>query len=244
MRRRSTQVVRAALAVVVAAAGLAALSTTTSAVNAPNALTPSRGPDAFPSPVLAWNRVADAPSYDMQVASTSAFSPTLFTKTTTTGRSCRPRCFPRAPSTGACAPTLPPGRAPGRPRRSRSLPRRHRLRWALRTTAPSRATDEPAVASPGPRFRERRATRPCVVAEHQLLSADSIWPGSRSDPRCGSCAAPARKLRHGLCAPAHRTCRSLDRAFLSPGPVPLGNLLGIDPVATVRGHHREDLSST
>ncbi len=83
VRRRSTWVVRAALAVVVAAAGLPALSTTASAVNAPNGLTPSGGPDASPSPVLAWNRVADATSYDVQVASTSAFNPTLFAKTTT-----------------------------------------------------------------------------------------------------------------------------------------------------------------
>ncbi len=83
VRHRSTWVVRAALAVVVAAAGLPALSTTASAVNAPNGLTPSGGADASPSPVLAWDRVADATSYDVQVASTSAFNPTLFTKTTT-----------------------------------------------------------------------------------------------------------------------------------------------------------------
>ena len=83
VRHRGTWVVRAALAVVVAVAGFPALSTTASAVSAPNGLTPSGGPDASPSPVLAWNRVADATSYDIQVASTSAFNPTLFKKTTT-----------------------------------------------------------------------------------------------------------------------------------------------------------------
>ena len=83
VRQRGTWVVRAALAVVVAAAGLPALSTTASAVSAPNGLTPSGGPGASPSPVLSGAALLDATSYDVEVAVSSSFTTPLFTKTTT-----------------------------------------------------------------------------------------------------------------------------------------------------------------
>src|SRR4051794_19920907 len=83
VRHSGAWIVRAVLALVVAAAGLPALSTTAGAASAPGGLTPSGGAAASPSPVLSWNRVGDADSYEVQVASTSAFNPTLFTATTT-----------------------------------------------------------------------------------------------------------------------------------------------------------------
>jgi len=69
--------------VLVVAAGLPVLSTAAGAASAPTGLTPAGGAAASPSPVLGWSRVVDAYSYDVQVASNSAFNPTIFTTTTT-----------------------------------------------------------------------------------------------------------------------------------------------------------------
>ena len=83
VRRWGVWAVRAVLAVVVAAAGLPVVSLSAGAASAPDGLTPSSGGATSSSPRLTWDRVPDATSYDVQVASTSAFSPTLFAKTTT-----------------------------------------------------------------------------------------------------------------------------------------------------------------